>query len=272
MDIRRHLWVIAVAISVIPLAVMVVASSAMPVERRISVRAQTWPRGDAKRVVLLSDLHVSFPGNSLTRLTQTITRVNAVHPDLVVIAGDFISNAVAVRRASLLDATAPLAGLRARDGVVAVLGNNDAAVRRSLSARLTDLGIIVLENRAVRFGPLAVIGLDDQSTGHLDMSAALRSYRQTGGWPLFLSHSPYSVWALPAGGGGLVLAGHTHCGQIRLPIVSDLVTPADLRRYDCGVVRDGGRLTIVSAGLGVSGLPLRFDVPPDYWVIDIGNS
>jgi predicted MPP superfamily phosphohydrolase len=252
------------------LATMVIDSSAMPVERHIRVRARPWPSGSVKRVVLLSDLHVSFPGNSPARLTQTVARVNATHPDLIVIAGDFVSNAMAVKRAGLVEATAPLAGLRAREAVVAVLGNNDAAVRAPLVARLKDLGITVLENRSVRFGPLSVIGLDDHSTGHLDVPAALRSYRQTGGWPLVLSHSPYSLWALPAGG-GLLLAGHTHCGQIKLPIISDFVTPASLRRYDCGVVRDGGRMTIVSAGLGVSTLPLRFGAPPDYWVIDIGE-
>jgi predicted MPP superfamily phosphohydrolase len=249
---------------------MVVASSAIPIERRVHVHAQPWPKGTVMRIVLLSDLHVSVPGDSPARLRQTIVRVNATRPDLVLIAGDFTSNAMAVRRASLLEATAPLAGLRARNGVVAVLGNNDADLRDRLVARLQALGITVLENRAVRYGPLAVIGLDDHSTRHLDVSVALSSYRRTGGWPLFLAHSPYSVWSLPAGG-GLILAGHTHCGQILLPIISDLVTPASLRRYDCGIVRDGGRLTIISAGLGVSILPLRLGAPPDYWVIDIGN-
>lgn len=268
---QRHTWIFALLLPCFALiAAMVVASSAMPVERHISISVQPWPSGHVKRVVLLSDLHVSTPGNSPERLTQTISRVNATRPDLVVIAGDFISNAMAVRRASLSDATAPLGGLRSRDGVVAVLGNNDAAVRDRLALRLRNLGIIVLENRAIRFGPLAVIGLDDHSTRHLDVSAALSSFRRTGGWPLFLAHSPYSVWALPPGG-GLVLAGHTHCGQIKLPIISDFVTPASLRRYDCGVVRDGGRLTIISAGLGVSVLPLRLGAPSDFWVIDIGH-
>lgn len=250
------------------LAVMIVDSSAVPIERRITVRVRPWPSGQVRRVVLLSDLHVSTPGNSPELLTKTVARVNATRPDLVVIAGDFISNAMAVDRASAWDATAPLANLHPREGVVAVFGNNDAAVRDRLASRLRNLGIIVLENRAIRFGPIAVIGLDDHSTKHLDVSAALRSYRRTGGWPLFLSHSPYSIWALPPGG-GLLLAGHTHCGQIKLPIISNFVTPANLRRYDCGVVSDGGRLTIISAGLGVSVLPLRLGAPSDFWVIDI---
>jgi uncharacterized protein len=250
--------------------VMVFNASATPIERHIRIHAQSWPKGTVRRVVLLSDLHVSFPGDSPLRLKRTVARVNELRPDLVLIAGDFTSNAMAVQQASLPTATAPLAGLRPREGVVAVFGNNDEHQRGQLAVRLRQLGITVLSNSAVRYGPLAIIGLDDLSTRHLDVSAALRSYRLTGGWPLFLTHSPYSVWALPPGG-GLVLAGHTHCGQIMAPVLSDLVIPVGLRRYNCGIVPDGGRLTIISAGLGVSTLPLRLGAPPDYWVIDIGN-
>lgn len=257
-------------LAVIFVGYMVALASSAPVERHIVIHARSWPKmRPTVRVVLLTDLHVSWPGNSQARLIETVARVNAARPDLILIAGDFVTNASFVRRASVGDATAPLSALRARLGVVAVPGNNDEAVRQPLAARLSELGITVLENRALRRGPLGIIGLDDHATGHLNVAAAMTSYRQTGGWPVFLSHSPYSVWVLPPGG-GLVLAGHTHCGQISLPVVGGIMTPRPLRRYDCGTVRDGDRVTIVSAGLGISILPLRLGAPPDYWVVDIG--
>jgi len=247
-----------------------VASSA-PVQRHIRIQAEHWPAGRPPvRLILLSDLHVSWPGNSVSRFSETAAQVNAQRPDLVLIAGDFVSNAWGVRRESLSGAVAVLSKLRARLGIVAVPGNVDQPVRPVLIAELARQGVVVLQNRAVRRGTITVVGLDDHSTGHQDVAKALTSARQAGGWPVYLSHSPYAIWGLPAGG-GLLLAGYTHCGQISLPYFGGVATPRSLERYDCGVVRDEKWLTIVSAGLGVSILPFRLGAPPDYWVIDIGN-
>jgi len=68
-----------------------------------------------------------------------------------------------------------------------------------------------------------------------------------------------------------MLAGHTHCGQIRLPFVGAVSTMSRYgQRYACGLIRENGRTLIVTAGLGTSGLPLRLGAAPDLWLIWLG--
>lgn len=68
-----------------------------------------------------------------------------------------------------------------------------------------------------------------------------------------------------------MLAGHTHCGQVALPLIGPLSTMSRYgRRYACGVVREGARTLVVTAGLGTSGIPLRLGAVPDMWLVEIG--
>jgi predicted MPP superfamily phosphohydrolase len=85
-----------------------------------------------------------------------------------------------------------------------------------------------------------------------------------------MSHSPDIVPDLDPSF-KLILAGHTHCGQIAPWPFGPIVTASVYgRRYACGLIREGDRLTLVSAGLGVSDLPLRIGTTPDFWTIDLG--
>jgi hypothetical protein len=94
---------------------------------------------------------------------------------------------------------------------------------------------------------------------------------------LVLTHAPDVALNLPSGL-PLVMAGHTHCGQVVLPWIGPLLTRAPKRqwrplydpRYRCGVVRDRGRVVLVTAGLGSGTSPLRLGAPPDWWLIRIG--
>jgi hypothetical protein len=68
-----------------------------------------------------------------------------------------------------------------------------------------------------------------------------------------------------------MVAGHTHCGQIALPLIGPISTMSRYgRRYACGVIREGGKTLVVGAGLGTSVLPIRIGVPPDLWVLELG--
>jgi predicted MPP superfamily phosphohydrolase len=206
------------------------------------------------------------------RLARIVARIEALRPDIVLIAGDLVSDKrLATRIYSLAEAVAPLARLRPRLGTFAVLGNHDhwrdAAEAR---AALRGAGITVLDNRAVRAGPLAVAGLDDEFTGHDDLAGTVIRLRRLPGAKLLLSHSPDPFPAVPADV-GLMLAGHTHCGQIRLPLVGALRTMSEHgQRYACGRVDEAGRTLIVGAGLGTSMLPLRIGARPDMWLIRLG--
>ena len=244
-----------------------------PVIRRARISLADWPSGAPPvRAVLISDLHVVGPDMPPERLRRIVDRINRFAPDLVLIAGDTVSDRpLATRIYSTEEAVAPLAALRPRLGTIAVLGNHDhyrdeQASRRALRA----MGISVLDNQAISIGPLAVGGLDDAFTDHADPEATVAQMRRLPGAKLMLSHSPDPFAKLPPDI-GLTVAGHTHCGQIRLPLIGTLTTYSDHGdRYACGLVRENGRTLIVSAGLGASVVPLRIGAVPDMWLIELG--
>jgi predicted MPP superfamily phosphohydrolase len=244
-----------------------------PVVREARVAAAGWPVGERPlRLLLLSDVHVGGPDMPPARVGRIVGQINRLKPDIVLIAGDLVTDKrLATRYYSHDEAVAPLAGLRPRLATVAVLGNHDhwrdaAAARRALARA----GIRLLENRAVQVGPLAIGGLDDDFTGRADLPATLAALNGLKGPKLLLSHSP-DPFADPAPGTFLMLAGHTHCGQIAPPLIGPLSTMSDYgRRFACGLVREGDRTLIVSAGLGTSGVPLRLGAVPDMWLVEVG--
>lgn len=244
-----------------------------PMVRETQVGLPDWPTGAPPlRAVLLTDIHVAGPDMPPDRLTRIVALVNELAPDIVLIAGDLVSDKrTATRFYDTEESIAPLAGLRAPLGVVAVLGNHDhwrdAAAAR---AALTAAGVTVLDNTAVARGPLAIGGLDDAFTGRDDLPRTIAALRALPGARILLSHSPDPFPQVPDDI-GLMLAGHTHCGQIRLPWIGAVSTMSEYgERYACGRVDEGGRTLIVSAGLGTSILPLRIGAPPDLWLVTIG--
>jgi predicted MPP superfamily phosphohydrolase len=244
-----------------------------PIVREADVALPGWPAGAPPvRALLMSDLHVAGPDMPPERLARIVEQANALSPDVVLIAGDFLSDKrLSTRFYSPDEAAAPLGGLRARLGVFAVLGNHDHwidpdGMRRALARAHVRL----LDNAAASAGPLAIGGLDDPFTRHDNVSATLAAMRRLPGARLLLSHSPDPFATLPADI-GLMVAGHTHCGQIRLPLVGALRTMSAYgQRYACGVVRENGRTLIVTAGLGTSFAALRLGAVPDMWLIRLG--
>jgi len=244
-----------------------------PVVREADIALADWPEGaPPMRAVLVSDLHVAGPDMTLSRLERIVGQINALRPDVVLISGDFISDKrMSTRHYSLAEAIAPLSGLRPRFATVAVLGNHDYW-RNADQARAAprDAGVILLENSAAQVGPLSIGGLADPFTRRANPPATVRQMRALPGARILLSHSPDPFPDLP-GDIGLMLAGHTHCGQVRLPFIGAVKTMSRYgQRYACGLVRENGKILIVTAGLGTSGVPLRLGAVPDLWLIRIG--
>ena len=153
---------------------------------------------------------------------------------------------------------------------VAVLGEHDHG-RNGREARdaLTGIGVRVLANQAVQAGPLVIGGLDDQRTGRNRDQQTYGAMRALPGARVLLSHSPDTFATLPPDI-GLMLAGHNHCGQIRLPLYGALTTDSAYgERYACGFLEQNGRKLIVTAGLGASMLPLRLGAAPDIWLVTV---
>ncbi len=249
------------------------AATAEAVQRNLTMHVASWPEARAPmRLVLIADLHVSEPEMPTARLDAIVARVNALRPDCVLIAGDLISDdVVSTRHVPYDEALAPLAALRPRIATMAVLGNHDHW-RSATDARATlrRYGVVVLSNDAARCGALTIGGVDDAYTRHADVAVTQAAMRTLGGTGIMLSHSP-DVFP-QVSDAPLTLAGHTHCGQLMLPLIGPPPIPSKYgRRYQCGIIREGGRTLVVTAGLGTSSLPLRWDVPPDFWVVTVGR-
>lgn len=247
-------------------------ATADPVVRRLTITVPDWPAtAPPMRLVLMSDLHVAGPETPPSRLARVVGQVNALNPDLVLIAGDFVTEKRTATKLYDADAAiAPLVALRPRLGTIAVMGNHDHWLNsRDVHAALAKARITVLDNRAVGVGPLAIGGVDDAFTKHADVAGMVVALERIGGVPIVLSHSP-DIFPQVPGSVPLTLAGHTHCGQIVLPLFGPVATASRYgERYRCGLVEEGSKRLVVTAGIGTSILPFRLGAPADVWVIEL---
>jgi predicted MPP superfamily phosphohydrolase len=140
MTLRRFFLILA-ALAILVLAWGYWSAASDPVVRRARLELAGWPAGAAPiRAVLISDIHVAGPDMPPERLRRIVAQINELRPDLVLIAGDLVSDRpISTRLYSTEESIAPLAGLEPRLGTIAVLGNHDhwrdeAASRRALAA------------------------------------------------------------------------------------------------------------------------------------------
>jgi uncharacterized protein len=245
------------------------------VVRRPVLRLERWPAAlDGLRVAVVADLHAGAPHAGLRRVEEVVARLNAERPDVVALLGDYVDPNVLFAQRLAPEAVARRLGrLRARLGRVAVLGNHDwhgdgERMRRALQ----DAGLAVLEDDAVALGPgpgaLWAVGLADLRYRRPDPRAAFDGV-PAGAAVLALAHDP-DLFPLLPDRAALVLAGHTHGGQVSLPVVRGLVIPSWWgERYAHGHVVEDGRHLYVSAGVGTSGLPVRLLAPPEIVVLEL---
>jgi predicted MPP superfamily phosphohydrolase len=234
-----------------------------------------WPYARPLRVTVVSDLHVGAPYHGLARLPSTVDRINATHPDLICIAGDFVTLGVIGGHSVPPEPIArELRRLRAPAGVFAVLGNHDRQFDAPrVRAALASAGLRVLEDTAVRVvtasGPVWVAGVTDYWTGAHDIRRALAAITDTVAPVLVITHNPDLFPRIPARV-TLTIAGHTHGGQVRLPLIGAPIVPSAYgQRYASGPVVEGGRHLFVSTGIGTSDLPIRLGVPPTIFVLTL---
>ncbi len=250
-----------------------------PVVRRLTYTVPEYPRSASPvRILLFSDVHVHGPDMPPARLSKIVDQMNALHPDIIVGAGDFVGDNWIGREYSADEAVAPLARLKARLGVFAVLGNNDyEPAATGIRIALKRAGVELLEDQAISVGPMALGGLDGFIYHRREPWARARlktaeAMARTPGVKILAAHrSDEVVPAAPFV--RLVLSGHTHCGQIVLPFIGALQTGSDYgSRFLCGLIRDQSKVLVVTSGLGTSHLPLRFGAPPDMWLISVEGS
>ena len=248
-----------------------------PAVERITVRlASMEPQADPVTLAFISDVHVAGPDMPPSRLTDIVEQINALEPDMLLIAGDFVSDKPAATRIySAAEAIAPFANLDPKIASVAVPGNHDHwSDMPAIAAALNAQGFTLLANEAQEIGELAIAGLDDDFSGLANVQGTLAQIADPASPKVMLSHSPDPFPDLPENF-GLMLAGHTHCGQIALPKLwgfggrAIMTASRHGQRYACGVVSENGNVLITSAGLGTSILPVRLFTQPEIWLITI---
>jgi hypothetical protein len=220
------------------------------------------PAFDGYRVVQLSDLHVgSFA--PLSRALGWARRANGLEPDLTVVTGDLVTSGTAFYD----DVATAVGTLKARDGVFVSMGNHDQWDERRLITALERRGVIVLSNtwhRLERDGAaLIVAGLGDRFSGQADLDKTLAE-RPIASPTVLLSHYPDYFAAAAEYGVDLVLSGHTHGGQIGLPVIGERYNIGTLiGQRSRGLHRSGNSVLYVNAGLGTTGPPFRLGVSPE---------
>ncbi len=261
---------------------------------RYRLTPRGWPPGGKLRIVALSDIHVGGYHMPLSRLPRIVAAANALQPDLVLLLGDFIaSRPPRSDDPAMADWARELAQLRSPNGIYAILGNHDwwhdkAALKARggptlVGQALDAVGIRVLENEVVRVegtgNPFWLAGLGDQIAfqtlrlgspwGVDDLPATLAQIPEDGAPVIMMAHEPDAFHRMPERV-SLTLSGHTHGGQIRLFGWSPVVPSRYGNRYAYGHVQEQGRDLIVSGGLGTSKLPVRFGVPPEIVLVELG--
>lgn len=219
------------------------------------------------RIALLADLHFGslVP---LAYVEHVLAVAAAQRPDLTVFAGDLVENALAAR-----DGFCQALADFCRDWpACGVLGNHDYyGGNARLRHRLEQCGVRLLVNRSHLFGAagggLAVVGLDDINCGRPDVDAAFAGVPD-GAFTVVAGHCPDLADRLDGRRVDLMLAGHTHGGQVCL-LGKALVTFTRNRNYVRGLIRKPGFPLYVSRGLGVTGLPIRIGSDPELPIITL---
>ena len=250
------------------------------------------PAFDGLKIVAIADIHGGSNGADAAKLGRVVELTNQQDADLVVLLGDYVSHA----QVNQLSPDSPigmpmnevadnLAGMQAKYGVYAVLGNHDGWFGDDrVAAELERVGYHVLENQIAtieRNGKrLRILGLKD----HLQLNSwytfdqdVRRVVKDDGGSGdiIVLEHSPDIHFILNyhkslGDDYKLMLAGHTHGGQVWLPILGRPIVPNSYgQKYAAGHVYDGGKDMFVTTGVGTSILPLRFMVPPEIAVLTL---
>ncbi len=250
--------------------------------RRVRVPIENLPVSfDGFRIVQLTDLHHD-EWISIEHVRDAVDLANSLKPDLVALTGDYITS-----RGELIGQTAAeLSRLRGRVGTVGVLGNHDwwADVDKTRQA-FAEAGISMIDNSRVfvnaegslrdapEAGGICIAGVGDLWEDKVEPEKALQNVPDDM-VRILLSHNPDVAEDKAIASGAarvdLMLSGHTHGGQVRLPFFGTPVVPSGYgQKYAYGLVEGPGCRVNISSGVGMGLLPVRVGVPPEICVIEL---
>jgi hypothetical protein len=228
---------------------------------------------DGYRIAHLSDFHLgTYLGEQ--DIIEIVDIVNQLEPDLIAITGDFV-NSNPERYAPIL--IQALSKLRAADYAVAVLGNHDHYTDSKLIREvLQKSNIIELRNRIHpiqrNMAYLYLAGIDDYLTRNDDLQSVIDQIPDEKSSVILLAHEPdFADITAKSGKFDMQISGHTHGGQICLPILGNLYLPRLGRKYPAGKYHVDDMVLYTNRGLGTSWLKLRYNCPPEISVFTLSS-
>lgn len=246
---------------------------------RHSVRLKNWhSEHNGLKLAVISDIHLKKNAADVKRLKTIVQAINAEEPDLILLLGDFLGEADdwQMQNASAEQIAGILKELKAEHGVFAVLGNHDWWLNgEGIRDALTAVGIQVLENELltvlINQKPLNIIGLPDAGTrkNMVDFSKLPSTEIPA----IVMAHDPdsFNDPALPYKH-ELTLCGHTHGGQVKLPLVGAVTAASDmLSPYTEGWYSQGTRKLFVTRGIGTSLVKIRYRCAPEVVILTVSK-
>ena len=243
----------------------------------------THPKAEPMKIAVISDAHVGpYKGEAFLR--RVVTRINSLLPDLVLLPGDFVFTRSADPRELL-----PLGDINSSLGTFAVLGNHDVGQYQSLTGKrysgtnrgenitqtLEEFGITVLRNEHTILSlpntTVAIAGIDDLWTGHHDLSQSLSGI-PSDAFTILLSHNPSVIDTEESTAAHLIVSGHTHGGQMRLPGLGPIPNlPTSLgQQFDQGLFPlENDRTLAITRGIGESTARTRLFAWPEILLIEV---
>ena len=220
------------------------------------------PNLDGKKIVFVSDFHIARRDKN--RLKRIVKLINKQNPDLVISGGDYIKGHDGKTTLPIETQVKELEKIKAP--IISVLGNHDGWYDKyRVKSALENHGIKVLSNSNTKVDNLYISGVEDMQTGNPNIKTALEN---TTSPRILVSHTP-DVYYDVKDSVDLILAGHVHGGQIKIPFIGPLIVPSKYgTKFACGKFKDTQNTMIVSKGLGTSILSLRFNAIPEIVVIE----
>ena len=219
------------------------------------------------KIVYAADFHVGKKHTA--RLAKVVDLINAQKPDIVLLGGDFVKGHKQKSTLPIELIAYELSHIKSDYPVYTVLGNHDMWVGGDKIQKVLEKnGIKVLRNSNdfvnVKDKKIYIAGIEDLTTGFPNQNKAFENTEKP---VILLSHQP-DIFPKAWEDANIILAGHTHGGQVVFPIIGALLVPSAYgQKFRSGYIEENNKKMIVTKGLGTSILPIRFNCKPEINVI-----
>lgn len=238
--------------------------------RKTDLSLNNWDKAfNGIKVLVLSDLHIGTNKVSLSRLKEIVNSINKQGADIVFILGDFDAESIYYSKIPPDDISTVLSQINSHFGVYAVLGNHDYRPENIVRPILKKAGVTLLEEDSVSIKingkMLQIFGIQDWWHYNTDVNKFLSD---VSGSVILLSHNPDAFPEVP-NNIALTLSGHTHGGEIALPIIGGLHIPSVYgRKYAKGLVKEGEKILYVTSGVASLSRMRTFN-PPEMVLLNL---